>query len=50
MKGYVKNPKHLENLYERLTVYGELTTSLILTSIVSDKVYNADINYAERIV
>ncbi len=50
MKGYVKNPKHLENLNERLTVYGELTTSLILTSIVSDKVYNADINYAERIV
>ncbi len=50
MKGYVKNPKHLENLNERLTVYGELTTSLILTSIVSERVYSSDINYAERIV
>jgi len=50
MKGYVKNPTHLENLNERLTVYGELTTSLILSSIISKKVYNSAINYAERIV
>ncbi len=50
MKGYVRDPKHLENLNERLTVYGELTTSLILTSIVSERVYSSDINYAERIV
>ncbi len=46
MKGYVKNPKHLENLNERLTIYGELTTSLILSSIVSERIYNADIDYA----
>jgi Lrp/AsnC family leucine-responsive transcriptional regulator len=50
IKGYVRDPKHLENLNERLTVYGELTTSLILTSIVSERVYSSDINYAERIV
>lgn len=41
MKGYVRDPKHLENLNERLTVYGELTTSLILNSIVDKKVYSA---------
>lgn len=40
MKGFVKNPKHLENLNERLTVYGELTTSLLLSTIVDRKVYN----------
>ncbi|MGI9552899.1 MAG: Lrp/AsnC family transcriptional regulator [Aurantibacter sp.] len=40
LKGYVKNPKHLEDLNGRLTVYGELTTSLILTSIVEGKVYD----------
>ncbi len=39
MKGYVKSPKHLEDLNERLTIYGELTTSLVLSSIVKDKVY-----------
>lgn len=42
MKGYVINPKHLESLNERLTVYGELTTSLILSSIVSERIYNSD--------
>ncbi len=40
MKGYVKDPKHLENLNARLAVYGELTTSLILNSIVSSKVFD----------
>ena len=41
MKGYVKNPKHLEDLNARLAKYGELTTSLILSSIVSEKVHNS---------
>jgi len=41
MKGYVKNPKHLEDLNARLAKYGELTTSLILSSIVSEKIYNS---------
>jgi len=45
MKGYVKNPKHLEDLNERLTVYGELTTSLILNSIVSERIYNSEVNF-----
>ena len=40
MKGYVKDPKHLENLNARLAVYGELTTSLILNSIVSGRVFD----------
>ncbi len=39
MKGYVRDPKHLENLNARLAVYGELTTSLILNSILDKKVY-----------
>lgn len=38
MRGYVRNPKHLEDLNTRLAVYGELTTSLILTSIIDGKV------------
>ncbi|MGW9685069.1 Lrp/AsnC family transcriptional regulator [Flagellimonas sp. 2504JD1-5] len=41
MKGYVKDPGHLENLNARLAEYGELTTSLILKSIVSKKVHTA---------
>lgn len=40
LKGYVRDPKHLENLNARLAIYGELTTSLILNSIVDEKVYN----------
>ncbi len=40
MKGYVKDPKHLEHLNARLAVYGELTTSLILNSIISGKTYS----------
>ncbi|MEX0291669.1 MAG: Lrp/AsnC family transcriptional regulator [Flavobacteriaceae bacterium] len=42
MKGYVKNPKHLEDLNNRLTSYGELTTSLILSSIVETKAYTEE--------
>ncbi len=41
MKAYVRDPKHLEVLNDRLSQYGELTTSLILTSIVENRVYNA---------
>ncbi len=40
MRGRVKNPRHLEDLNERLTVYGELTTSLILSSIIESKIYD----------
>jgi Lrp/AsnC family leucine-responsive transcriptional regulator len=42
MRGYVKNPKHLEDLNGRLTIYGELTTSLVLSSIVENKIYNTE--------
>lgn len=42
MKGFVKDPKHLENLNTRLAVYGELTTSLLLNSIVERRVYNSE--------
>ncbi len=38
MKGYVKDPKHLERLNTQLALYGELTTSLILTSIIDHKI------------
>lgn len=41
MKGYVRDPKHLENLNARLAAYGELTTSLILNSIVDCKAYDS---------
>jgi len=39
MKAYVKDPKHLERLNDRLSQYGELTTSLILTSILENRIY-----------
>lgn len=39
MKAFVKNPKHLERLNDRLSQYGELTTSLILTSIIEERIY-----------
>lgn len=42
MKGAVRNPKHLENLNARLSIFGELTTSLILNSIIERKIYNAE--------
>ncbi len=38
MKAYVRNTKHLEELNLRLGRYGELTTSLILSSIIDHKV------------
>lgn len=41
MRGVVKDPKHLEELNSRLGVYGELTTSLILKSVVDGKVYGS---------
>lgn len=42
MKGYVRDPKHLENLNARLSNYGELTTSLILNSIVEGRVVHEE--------
>ncbi len=44
MRGYVKDPKHLENLNARLAVYGELTTSLVLKSIIDDNILAQPIN------
>ncbi len=38
IKAYVRNTKHLERLNVALGKYGELTTSLILSSIVEHKV------------
>lgn len=38
MRGYVRDAKHLDGLNIRLTEYGELTTSLLLDSIVDRKV------------
>ncbi len=40
MKGFVTDPKHLDDLNRRLAVYGELTTSLILNSIIRHRVYH----------
>lgn len=39
MKAYVKDPKHLEQLNDSLSQYGELTTSLILKTILEKRVY-----------
>ncbi len=41
MKGFVRDPKHLETLNEKLATYGELTTSLVLSSVVEGKLYNS---------
>lgn len=38
MRGYVEDPEHLEDLNTRLAAYGELTTSLVLKSIVEHKI------------
>ena len=38
MKGHVKNPKHLEKLNAKLADFGELTTSLLLKSLIETKV------------
>ena len=40
LRGYVRDPKHLEDLNLRLAAYGELTTSLVLNSILNGKVYS----------
>ena len=40
LRGMVRDPKHLEELNIRLAVYGELTTSLILNSIMDGKIYS----------
>lgn len=41
MKGFVKNPKHLEELNSRLVKYGELKTSLVLSEIIENKIHNS---------
>ncbi|GAB5472269.1 MAG: Lrp/AsnC family transcriptional regulator [Maribacter sp.] len=40
LRGFVRDPKHLEDLNIRLAVYGELTTSLVLSSIMDGKIYD----------
>ena len=47
MKGYVKNPKHLQNLNSRLAAYGEMTTSLVLSSVITEKVLDAEILFPD---
>jgi len=42
MKGYVRDPKHLEELNAKLSIYGELTTSLILSSLVKHKTHTSN--------
>ncbi len=43
MKGFVRNPRHLEELNIKLAAYGELNTSLILSSIVEKRIYTGEI-------
>jgi len=40
MKANVKNPKHLEDLNNRMVKYGELKTSLILSKIIENKIFS----------
>ncbi|WP_350293553.1 Lrp/AsnC family transcriptional regulator [uncultured Croceitalea sp.] len=40
LRGAVRDPKHLEELNIRLAAYGELTTSLVLNSIMDGKIYS----------
>ncbi len=40
MKAFVKDTEHLEALNKRLSQYGELTTSLLLSKIVDRKVFS----------
>ena len=42
MKAHVRNPAHLEELNVRLAVFGDLTTSLILKTIIKDKIYSKE--------
>ena len=43
IKAYVRNTKHLEDLNVVLSHYGELTTSLILSSVLDRRVFNGPI-------
>ncbi|WP_136467972.1 Lrp/AsnC family transcriptional regulator [Flagellimonas onchidii] len=45
MKGYVKNPDHLQNLNSRLAAYGEMTTSLVLSTVITNKVLEKDMPF-----
>ena len=45
MKGHVKNPSHLQNLNSRLAAYGEMTTSLVLSSVISGKVLEGEMPF-----
>lgn len=45
MKGYVKNPSHLQNLNSRLAAYGEMTTSLVLSSVITDNVLDGEMPF-----
>ncbi|MEL6811305.1 MAG: Lrp/AsnC family transcriptional regulator [Bacteroidota bacterium] len=42
MKAFVKDTEHLEALNRRLSEYGELTTSLLLSKVVDRKVFIED--------
>ena len=42
MKGFVRDPEHLEKLNSRLSEYGELTTSLRLKRIVDGRIYDKE--------
>nr|WP_321234219.1 Lrp/AsnC family transcriptional regulator [uncultured Psychroserpens sp.] len=42
LKANVRNTKHLETMNAMLSHYGELTTSLILSSIVDGRIYNSE--------
>ena len=46
MKGYVRDPSHLQNLNSRLAAYGEMTTSLVLSSVIDDKVLEGEMLFA----
>ena len=42
MKANVRNTKHLDELNSKLSHFGELTTSLILSDVVDRRVYNSE--------
>ena len=39
LRANIKNTKHLDRLTTKLVHYGELTTSLILSSIIEERIY-----------
>ena len=39
LRANIKNTKHLDRLTTKLVQYGELTTSLILSSIIEERIY-----------